>query len=111
MVVDAHHHFWDPTRRDYPWMGDDLAAIRRPFGAAELATLIAAEGVDRTVLVQAIPSLAETREFLATAAQTGFIAGVVGWVDLTDPKVAGTLDELRAGPGGEFLVGVRHQVH
>ena len=29
MIVDAHHHFWDPSRRDYPWMGDELVAIRR----------------------------------------------------------------------------------
>ena len=31
MIVDSHHHFWDPSRRDYPWMGDELAAIRRRF--------------------------------------------------------------------------------
>jgi L-fuconolactonase len=36
---------------------------------------------------------------------------VVGWVDLTDPGVGGTLDALRGGPGGEWLVGIRHQVH
>ncbi|MEA2628031.1 MAG: L-fuconolactonase, partial [Chloroflexota bacterium] len=38
-------------------------------------------------------------------------AGVVGWVDLTDPDMAKTLSELRAGPGGSLLVGIRHQVH
>jgi L-fuconolactonase len=32
-VVDSHHHFWDPTRRDYYWMGgDELASIRKPIG-------------------------------------------------------------------------------
>ncbi len=111
MAVDAHHHFWDPSRRDYPWMGDELAAIRRRFGPADLAPLIAAEGVDRTVLVQTISSLDETYDFLATAARIGFVAGVVGWVDLTDPNVSGVLAQLQAGSGGEFLVGVRHQVH
>ena len=20
MIVDAHHHFWDPARADYPWI-------------------------------------------------------------------------------------------
>ncbi len=111
MLVDSHHHFWDPSRRDYPWMGDELAAIRRPFGPAELAPLIAAAGIDWTVLVQTISSLDETREFLDTAATTDFVAGVVGWVDLTDPALAGTLRDLRAGAGGRFLVGIRHQVH
>ncbi len=111
MVVDSHHHFWDPSRRDYPWMGEGLASIRRPFGPEELAPLLASTGIDRTVLVQTISSLDETREFLSTAASTDFIAGVVGWVDLTDPSVADTLQQLRAGPGGSTLVGIRHQVH
>ncbi len=44
MVVDAHHHFWDPSRHDYPWMGDDLVAIRRRFGPEDLAPLLAAAG-------------------------------------------------------------------
>jgi L-fuconolactonase len=111
VVVDSHHHFWDPSRRDYAWMGDELASIRRPFGPNELAPLLASAGIDRTVLVQTISSLDETREFLNTAANTDFIAGVVGWVDLTDPSVAETLRELRAGSGGSLLVGIRHQVH
>jgi L-fuconolactonase len=111
MVVDAHHHFWDPSRRDYPWMGDDLASIRKRFGPEELRPLLRAGGVDRTVLVQTISSLDETREFLATAAATDFIAGVVGWVDLTDPTVNKTLADLRGSAGGNHLLGVRHQVH
>jgi len=111
VVVDSHHHFWDPSRRDYPWMGDELAAIRRRFGPKDLAPLVASAGIDRTVLVQTISSLDETREFLNTAASTDFIAGVVGWVDLTDPSVADVLAELLAGHGGSLLVGIRHQVH
>ena len=35
-----------------------------------------------------------------------FIGGVIGWVDLTDRGVSGTLDSLRGGPGGEWLVGI-----
>jgi L-fuconolactonase len=92
-------------------MGEGLAAIHRPFGPQELAPLLASAGIDRTVLVQTISSLDETREFLETGAGTGFIAGVVGWIDLTDRAVADTLRELRAGPGGSMLVGIRHQVH
>jgi L-fuconolactonase len=110
-VVDAHHHFWDPALRDYPWMGEEVAAIRRRFGPRELAPLLGANGVERTVLVQTISSLEETQEFLATAARTEFIAGVIGWVDLTAPSVRDTLSELRMGIGGNKLVGVRHQVH
>jgi L-fuconolactonase len=110
-VVDAHHHLWDPARFDYPWLTDDLATIRRRFGPEDLAPLVERAGVDRTVLVQTISSLDETREFLATAAATDYIAGVVGWVDLTDVAVGDTIAALAAGEGGSRLVGIRHQVH
>ena len=39
------------------------------------------------------------------------MAGVVGWTDLAAPDVAERLAGLRARPGGERLVGIRHQVH
>jgi len=107
VIVDSHHHFWDPTRHRYPWMGDELAAIRRPFGPDDLRSLLEDTGVDRTILVQTISSVDETSEFLDTAAANDFIAGVVGWVDLTSPSVAETLASLAS----DGLVGIRHQVH
>jgi L-fuconolactonase len=110
-IVDAHQHFWDPTKADYPWLTDELAAIRRPFGPTDLAPQLAARNVASTVLVQTRSSLDETTEFLALAEATSFVAGVVGWVDLTQPNVADEIARLRAGPGGRHLVGIRHQVH
>ena len=111
MIVDAHHHFWDPGRADYAWLTDELATIRRPFGPADLAPLLQANGVDASILVQTRSSLDETREFLATAAAVPFIRGVVGWVDLTSPAVGDVIAALRDGPGGDRLVGIRHQAH
>jgi L-fuconolactonase len=111
MIVDAHHHFWDPAEADYPWLTDELAIIRRPFGPDDLAPELAAAGIEATILVQTRSSLDETAGFLALAAATPFIRGVVGWVDLTDPAVADEIGTLRAGPGGDRLVGIRHQVH
>jgi L-fuconolactonase len=111
VIVDAHHHFWDPAAADYPWLTDELAEIRRPFGPSDLAPLVAASGIDATVLVQTRSSLGETEEFLAIAARTPFTRGVVGWIDLTDPTADETIARLRAGPGGDRLVGIRHQVH
>ena len=108
-VVDSHHHVWDPTKRDYPWLTDPK--IAKPFGVGDLRPLLEESGVDATVLVQTVGDIEETREFLALAAETPFIAGVVGWADLTDPQLSYALDELKEGPGGEFLVGIRHQVH
>ncbi|HEX8919005.1 MAG TPA: amidohydrolase family protein [Chloroflexota bacterium] len=111
-IVDAHHHFWwEPSQESYPWMTDSLTIIRRTFGPEELHPLLAECGVDCTVLVQTRSNLAETRDFLELAARTDFIAGVVGWADLTDPRVDITLRELQAGMGGSYLKGIRHQVH
>jgi L-fuconolactonase len=109
-TVDAHHHFWDPATADYPWLTDDLAPIRRAFGPTDLAPLLRESRIDQTVVVQTRSSHDETRDFLATAAAHSFIAGVVGWVDLTEPSVGDDLAALRAGPGGDRLVGIRHQV-
>jgi len=107
VIVDAHHHFWDPTRREYPWMTEEISAIRRPFGPGDLRPLLEDNGVDRTILVQTVSSLDETREFLDTAATSEFVAGVVGWVDLTSPDVTDTIASLVS----DLLVGIRHQVH
>jgi len=112
MVIDAHQHFWDPARAEYPWMeGDALAPIRRAFGPSDLAPLLAENGVDASILVQCRASLDETKEFLRIAGTTPFVAGVVGWVDLTDRSIGDTLTRLLDLPGGKKLVGVRHQVH
>jgi L-fuconolactonase len=62
-----------------------------------------------TILVQTVPSLEETREFLAVAASSTLVAGVVGWVDLTAPDITDQLAALREAPGGDTLVGIRHQ--
>lgn len=112
LVIDAHQHFWDPARADYPWMqGAEMAAIRRAFGPADLAPLLAENGVVASIVVQCRSSLEETEEFLQIAAATPFVAGVVGWVDLTEPSLDDRLGRLRALPGGKKLIGIRHQVH
>ncbi len=111
MITDAHHHLWDPTRHDYPWMdADALAPLRRAYTVDDLWEVTDGR-VAHTVLVQTISDERETAEFLATAgANDGLIKGVVGWVDLTAPDVAERIAALRAGPGGDRLVGIRHQV-
>jgi L-fuconolactonase len=45
------------------------------------------------------------------ALETAWIAGVVGWVDLTDPAVSDTIALIQATPAGRHLVGLRHLVH
>ncbi|WP_405901137.1 amidohydrolase family protein [Streptomyces sp. NBC_00727] len=110
-VVDAHHHVWDLSVRDQDWItGEALAPLRRDFTLAELEPEARAAGVGATVLVQTVTAAEETPEFLALADRSELVAGVVGWGDLTAPDIAGTLAALRELPGGDRLVGLRHQV-
>ncbi|MFH8606872.1 amidohydrolase family protein [Streptomyces sp. NPDC018029] len=111
LLVDAHHHVWDLSVRDQEWItGDALAPLRRNFTLADLAPEARAAGVGATVLVQTVTVPDETPELLALAADHELVAGVVGWTDLTRPDVADTLAALRELPGGQHLVGIRHQV-
>ncbi|MFE1958674.1 amidohydrolase family protein [Streptomyces sp. NPDC059479] len=110
-AVDAHHHIWDLSVRDQDWItGPALAPIRRNFGLDDLAPEARAVGVTATVLVQTVCVPEETPEFLAAAHGSDLVAGVVGWTDLTAPGIADTLAALRELPGGDRLVGIRHQV-
>lgn len=110
--VDAHHHVWDLGVRKQSWMvGSAMDPIRRDFLVDDLAPLAAAADVTRTVLVQTVGLAAETPEFLAVASGNDLVAGVVGWVDLTADDVEDALAGLLARPDGQWLKGIRHQVH
>lgn len=97
-MIDAHQHFWRLDRGDYDWPNDSVAPIFRDFGPEDLTPLLAAAGVGKTVLVQATPTVDETVYLLGIAARSAFVAGVVGWVDLTAPDAVATIDRLRADP-------------
>lgn len=106
MRIDAHHHLWDLTRREQPWMAGPWAdPIRRSYALGDLTPHLAEHGVDATILVQSTSSYEETAELLTIGAGEGPVTGVVGWADLTDPALGEVLAALPAG-----LVGIRHQV-
>ena len=94
-TVDAHQHFWTiADRGEGAWPPPALRAIHRDFAAADLAPLLAAAGVDATVLVQTLPTLAETHWMLDVARATPFVGGVVGWVDFKAPDAPATIEAL-----------------
>ena len=107
MITDSHQHFWQVGRFDYPWMTSDLGVLYRDYLPEELEPILARNSVEKTVLVQASNSLAESRWLLKLADQNSFIAGIVGWVDLMSPDVDAQLRELTAHPK---FKGVRHLV-
>ena len=82
MIIDAHQHFWNPARGDYGWMdGAGLEHLRRPILPKDLVPHLKKNGIDKTVLVQAAPTVNETEYMLGLADATDRIAKVIGWVD------------------------------
>jgi L-fuconolactonase len=106
-IVDSHQHFWQVGHFDYPWMSPDVEVLYRNYLPATLEPILKAHGIAKTVLVQASNSLAETYWLLSLADRYHFIAGVVGWVDLTDPGMEEELEVLTANP---IFKGVRHLI-
>jgi len=108
MRIDAHQHFWDIFRLTYPWMPSDPSPLRRNYLPSDLKPTLETHRFDGCITVQAHHSLEEARWLLQLARENDFIKGVVAWVDLTDPLVGKSLDELQRSPA---FKGVRHLVH
>ena len=81
MRIDAHQHFWAVSRGDYNWLNESLAPVYRDFTPADLMPLLANAGVDKTVIVQAAPTINETEYLLGIADATAFVGKVVGWIN------------------------------
>lgn len=92
-VVDAHQHFWDPVRVDYPWLVPNYPELERSYGFADLAPHLAALGVDATVLVQSGDSLEDDELMFEVASSQPRIAGIVAWAPVEDAGVADNLLE------------------
>ena len=93
-MIDAHQHFWKLSRGDYDWMDPSNAVLYRDRSPEDLAPLMEAAGVTKTVVVQAAPTTAETHFLLEIADSTPWVAGVVGWIDLTARDAASQLGDL-----------------
>lgn len=99
MKIDAHQHFWNPARGDYFWMqGEAAKPISRSIMPTDMVNLLATHGIDKTVLVQAAPTLAETDYMLGIADATDFVAKVVGWVDFENRDDLKHLARLKQHP-------------
>ncbi|WP_329741416.1 amidohydrolase family protein [Dyella sp. A6] len=106
IIVDAHQHYWEPSRGDYGWLDDAPAQLRHAFLPQDLDIQRIAAGVAFSILVQAAPSEAETRYLYALAQLETGVLGVVGWVDLEAPDAEARIDAL-ASDGSGLLCGLR----
>lgn len=85
MRIDSHQHYWKVDRGDYPWMTPQVPVLYRDYLPADLHPLLMQYGIQKTILVQATQTAAETDFLLGLAAADDSIAGVVGWLDMEDP--------------------------
>lgn len=110
MRIDAHQHFWDYAAHphDYAWMSEQYASLRRRFGPEDLAPLLGSLAIAGTVAVQARETVIETDYLLGLADRHDFILGVVGWLDLCDPRIEA---DIEAYAQHDKLKGLRMLIH
>ena len=104
MIVDPHHHLWDPGRNTYPWLqGEmhdrgwgDLRPLQQPYLVANLLADAARQGLQKSVHVQAnfdpADPVGETAWLEGVAAESGFPHGIVGFADFSSPDVESVLE-------------------
>jgi predicted TIM-barrel fold metal-dependent hydrolase len=118
-IVDAHQHFWDPSRNYYPWLNDepripfrygDYGAICRRYLPSDYRRDAAPFMVEHTVYVEAEwdphDPLGETRYIETLRRDHGLPTVMVGqaWLDAPDaPRV------LEQQASFSFVRSVRHK--
>jgi L-fuconolactonase len=104
MIVDPHHHLWVHPTNTYmaPQLRADTAT------APDVAKTVFVECASgyRTDGEEAFRPVGET-EFVVAADPDGFVAGIVGFADLTRPEVADVLAAHVEAGQGRFR-GIRH---
>ena len=53
-IIDAHHHFWDPSRGDYHWMPKNNPILNRKYEVKDLSQ--ASKSIDFESLVRSSKS-------------------------------------------------------
>ncbi|HEY4140330.1 MAG TPA: amidohydrolase family protein [Pseudolabrys sp.] len=95
-VIDCHHHFWKFGKRVHTFPHGVGNRLDRDYLPEDLQPQLKAAGVDKTILIQVLNQVDETYEFLDMSREVDYVAGVVGWVPLTDPKeTARCLEDMK----------------
>jgi L-fuconolactonase len=109
-IADTHVHIWDFNRAEYAWLKGNTSILNRTYSIEELETERNNVGVTKGILVQAANNFEDTDWMLHVAVNTDWIAGIVGWLPLTNPDA--TLKALHNKYGREkYFKGVRHLIH
>lgn len=104
MKIDAHQHYWQVKRGDYGWLTPDQGVLYRDYMPKQLRPHLAQHQINRTIVVQAAPTIEETLFLLRLCEEENTLAGVVGWLDLESEHFATEFSRLRSNP---YFIGLR----
>src|SRR5687767_13777872 len=118
-IVDAHQHFWDPTRNYHPWLCDeppiafrygDYRSLRRPYLPPQYRADAAPFEVSHSVYIETEwdprDPIGELRYVQALREEHGLPSVATGqaWLDRDDAA-----DLLEQQAALSFVRGVRHK--
>ena len=75
MRIDSHQHYWKTKRGDYGWLTPEQGILYADYIPEQLHETLADNGFERTIVVQAAPTLAETEFILSLYEKYDSIAG------------------------------------
>lgn len=106
-ITDAHVHFWDLDKMNYPWL-DDVPPINRSFGLADYREATSGIPVGNMIFVQCECLPAEYRTEVAyiseLALQDTRIRGIVAYFPLEEEDVE---VQLQALANNKLVKGIR----
>ncbi|MBN23791.1 MAG: amidohydrolase [Alteromonadaceae bacterium] len=107
MRIDSHQHFWQRELGHHNWLTEDMGTTYRDFLPDELRPHLKKSGIDKAVIMQAVPDMAETHYMLSLAHSTDFILGVVGWIDMQHIDAPYNIAKLSNNP---YFKGIRPMI-
>jgi predicted TIM-barrel fold metal-dependent hydrolase len=118
-IIDAHHHFWDPTRHYYPWLCDeghpphrygDHTSLKRPYLPADYRRDTSAFELAGSVYMEADwdpkDPIGEMRFIDSLRRDSGLPSVAIGQAWLHQEDAQATLEQLAAF---DFVRGIRQK--
>ncbi|PAF34418.1 hypothetical protein CHH69_15900 [Terribacillus saccharophilus] len=103
MIIDSHQHFW---RKTYEEVDHSPGSKSHSYLPEHLEPILHEHSINKTIAVQASPTLEENEFLLHIARTRKEVIGVVGWVELDDPQAIQTLATYK----NPHLVGIRPMI-
>ena len=98
-IIDAHTHFYDPTRpQGVPWPGKSNAILYKPTLPERFGRLTAPLGVTGTMVIEASNWVEDNQWLLDLARDNPVIVGVTGNLDAGIPEFKERLERFAKNP-------------